>query len=288
LPNSGLVNSSITFGATAVSLGDTVSGFNAVAIGASTASTGRFTTLESTASITSSTNAGTMNYGTLSYSDTGIMASWAATGTNYVQAILQNKSNGTAASTDFVISNDLGTNLAYYGNFGMNSSGFTGTGSFSLANAVYASATSGDLVLGTTTLNGIRFVVNDGATDAMAISSTGVVSLSSALAQSSGGTGFSTYTTGDLLYASATNTLSKRAIGTTGQVLTVSGGLPTWAAASSVAVTSFSAGSTGLTPNTASTGAITLGGTLAKLRSCKFKHYVWCNICNAWNHCFRL
>jgi hypothetical protein len=39
----------------------------------------------------------------------------------------------------------------------------------------------------------------------------------------------STYTTGDVLYASATNTLAKRAVGTSGQVLTVAGGVPTWA-----------------------------------------------------------
>ena len=36
--------------------------------------------------------------------------------------------------------------------------------------------------------------------------------------------------TGDLLYASAANTLARRAIGSTGNVLTVTGGLPTWAA----------------------------------------------------------
>lgn len=45
-----------------------------------------------------------------------------------------------------------------------------------------------------------------------------------------GGTGITTYTTGDLLYASATNTLSKRAAGTNGYVLTMSGGVPTWSA----------------------------------------------------------
>lgn len=50
-----------------------------------------------------------------------------------------------------------------------------------------------------------------------------------------GGTNLTTYTTGDLPYASASNTLSKLAIGTSGQVLTVSGGVPTWATASSTA-----------------------------------------------------
>ena len=57
------------------------------------------------------------------------------------------------------------------------------------------------------------------------------VSLDSPVAATLGGTAQTTYTTGDLLYASASNTLSKRAIGTTGQVLTVSGGVPTWATA---------------------------------------------------------
>lgn len=38
-------------------------------------------------------------------------------------------------------------------------------------------------------------------------------------------------TTGDLLYASAANTLARRAIGTEGQVLVVSGGVPAWGAA---------------------------------------------------------
>lgn len=37
-------------------------------------------------------------------------------------------------------------------------------------------------------------------------------------------------TTGDTLYASAANTPARLAIGTTGQVLTVAGGLPSWAA----------------------------------------------------------
>jgi hypothetical protein len=43
-----------------------------------------------------------------------------------------------------------------------------------------------------------------------------------------GGTGQSSYTTGDIIYSSATNTLTKRAIGTTGQLLKVVAGVPTW------------------------------------------------------------
>jgi hypothetical protein len=51
-----------------------------------------------------------------------------------------------------------------------------------------------------------------------------------------GGTGITTYTTGDILYASATNVLSKLAAGTSGQALTInSSGVPAWASSSSAA-----------------------------------------------------
>ena len=77
-----------------------------------------------------------------------------------------------------------------------------------------------------------------------------------------GGTGNSSYTTGDILYASGSTTLSKLGIGTNGYVLTSSGSGPQWTAATSVGVTSISFGSTGLTPSTATQGAVTVAGTL--------------------------
>lgn len=43
-----------------------------------------------------------------------------------------------------------------------------------------------------------------------------------------GGTGLTSYTTGDLLYASGTNTLAKLAAGTDGKVLQMSSGVPVW------------------------------------------------------------
>ena len=70
-------------------------------------------------------------------------------------------------------------------------------------------------------------------------------------------------TTGDLIYGSGANTSSRLAIGSTNQVLTVVGGVPTWSTPASGGVTTFSAGTTGLTPSTATSGAITLAGTLA-------------------------
>jgi hypothetical protein len=78
-----------------------------------------------------------------------------------------------------------------------------------------------------------------------------------------GGTNITTYTTGDLLYSSTTNVLSKLGIGTTGQILTVSGGVPTWSTPAAGGVTTISFGTTGLTPSTATSGAVTVAGTLA-------------------------
>jgi hypothetical protein len=48
------------------------------------------------------------------------------------------------------------------------------------------------------------------------------------LPATNGGTAQSTYTTGDTIYASTTNTLAKLTIGSAGQILTVSGGIPSW------------------------------------------------------------
>ena len=53
------------------------------------------------------------------------------------------------------------------------------------------------------------------------------------LPAANGGTAQSTYATGDILYASAANTLSKLAASTNGYVLTLAAGVPSWAAASS-------------------------------------------------------
>ena len=77
-----------------------------------------------------------------------------------------------------------------------------------------------------------------------------------------GGTGLTSFTAGDLPYYATGTTLSKLGIGTSGQVLTSSGCAPQWSSISGVAVTTFSAGTTGFTPASATAGAITLAGTL--------------------------
>ena len=52
-----------------------------------------------------------------------------------------------------------------------------------------------------------------------------------------GGTNITSYAVGDILYASATGVISKRTIGTAGDLLTVSGGVPVWSSTSFVSST---------------------------------------------------
>ncbi len=153
-----------------------------------TGATGSITasgTISSSRSIGASSAQGAFAYGTLNYTDGNIMGSWASTINSYNQLLLQNGSNGTAASTNFVVSNDQATNSTFYGELGMNSSLFgTGvggasgaSGAFLQPNTVYVASQSSDLAIGTFGAQPIHFVVNNGAQDAMTINSNGRVSV---------------------------------------------------------------------------------------------------------------
>lgn len=100
------------------------------------------------------------------------------------------------------------------------------------------------------------------------VTTSGTITIAGTVNATHGGTGQTTYAAGDLLYASAANTLSKLAAGANTNVLTLAAGVPSWAApATSGTVTSVdvSGGTTGLTftggPVTG-TGTITMAGTL--------------------------
>ena len=115
--------------------------------------------------------------GTPAISDTGVAFQITGNVAGYYQHILQNTNSGTGSSADFVVNNDVGTASTHYGDFGINSSTFTGTGSMNLANAVYLYSVTGDLTLGTQSANAVHIVANTGATDAITVSSTNGVAL---------------------------------------------------------------------------------------------------------------
>jgi hypothetical protein len=104
--------------------------------------------------------------------------------------------------------------------------------------------------------------VTSASSSSIAIAASQVTSGTFTVAQ--GGTGATTLGANGVLLGNGTSAISATAVGATGQVLVGNtGAAPTWATLSGIGVTSFSAGTTGLTPASATTGAITLGGTLA-------------------------
>ena len=115
---------------------------------------------------------------------------------SYLQNLLQNKSGTANASTNYVLSNDLGTDSTYYGEFGMNSSVFsasTPADFFSINNGIYFSGHDGDVTVGSG--NGYKHYMAGGRTgqSAHVINATGALGFSTNLGTTpalSGTTGY--------------------------------------------------------------------------------------------------
>jgi hypothetical protein len=136
--------------------------------------------------------------------------------------VVHNNSSGVL-STSLVIDADVSsiaaisdTKLATISTSGKVANSATTAASSNTANTIVLRDGSGNFSAGTITA--------DLTGDASGTSSnvTGIVT------EAHGGTNQSTYAAGDLIYASAPNTLAKLGIGSSGKVLTVSGGLPSW------------------------------------------------------------
>jgi hypothetical protein len=89
------------------------------------------------------------------------------------------------------------------------------------------SVTDGDGVTGNPTVDISATYVGQTSITTLGTVTTGTWN-GSAIGTTYGGTGLTSYTTGDILYASASNVLSKLAIGSTNYVLTVISGVPSW------------------------------------------------------------
>jgi formylmethanofuran dehydrogenase subunit D len=119
IPNSGLTNSSITFGATAAALGTTVSGFNAVTIGASTAAAGTFTALTATGTTTLATSltgalsasSGVVSAGTLSIANGGTSQTTAAAAQRALTPATSTVTTGASPSVNWSLSNSFDLTL---------------------------------------------------------------------------------------------------------------------------------------------------------------------------------
>ena len=142
---------------------------------------------------------------------------------SYLQVLAQNKSGTAGASVNYVLSNDLGTDSTYYGEFGMNSSVFsasTPADFFSINNAIYFSAHDGDVVVGSG--NGFKYYLAWGTTgqSAHVINASGAIGLNTNLGTTPALSGTTNF-------------------GTSGQVLTSGGSsaTPTWTTPNATTVT---------------------------------------------------
>ena len=162
--------------------------------------------------IVNSTTSTTPNL-TFNASNSGFSSGASVSG-SYLQAVLQNKSGTAGASTNYVLSNDLGTDSTYYGEFGMNSSVYSGSGVpsdfFSINNGIYFSGHYGDITVGSGNGFNTYFAWGSSGQYAHVINVSGAIGLNTNLAAGTG-SGTTNY-------------------GTTGQVITSQGSsaAPTW------------------------------------------------------------
>ena len=193
-------------------------------------------------------SASTTNVQTISFGSTGLTPSTATSGAVTVAGTLAVGNGGTGITS-------FGTGVA--GALGQNVSG------------------SGSIAL---TTSAVFTTPNLGTPSAVTLTSATGLPLSTGvtgtLAIGNGGTGQTTATTafdalnpmttlGDMIYEGAGPSAIRLPIGSTSQILTVVGGVPAWATPAGGGVTTISFGSTGLTPSTATSGAVSVAGTLA-------------------------
>jgi hypothetical protein len=126
-----------------------------------------------------------------------------------------------------------------------------------LADAVTVKNTSGSGVA--VPAGKSMFVYNNGTNVVDATTHLSSLTLTTALPAASGGTGQSSYTAGDLLYATGTTALSKLGIGSSGQALVVSGGTLAWGAPAGTTTNSLTITTTG-----GAAAPVTFNGSVAR------------------------
>lgn len=111
----------------------------------------------------------------LGYADTGLTDTRVYTINGYAQEIVKNASTGASASVDLITNNSASTASNYFGDYGQNGTGFSGSGAnlTGLAGEVYLYSMGEPLGIGTASANNVYFDYN--LTDYMEFTSNGVI-----------------------------------------------------------------------------------------------------------------
>jgi len=180
----------------------------------------------------------------------------------------------SAGTTGFTPSSATAGAITLAGTLALTNGGSGQTSAQAAINAFAGAVTSGSYLRG----NGTNVVMNtiqvadvptlNQNTTGTAANVTGTVAiLNGGTGQTTAGAAFNALspitTTGDLILGNGTNSATRLPIGANGYLLTSDGTTASWVQAPAGGVTTFSAGTTGLTPSTATSGAVTLAGTLA-------------------------
>jgi len=193
-------------------------------------------------------SASTTNVQTISFGTTGLTPSTATSGVVTVAGTLAVGNGGTGITS-------FGTGVA--GALGQNVSG---SGSIALTTSPVFTTPNLGTPSAVTLTNATGLPLSTGVTGTLAIGNGGTGQTTASAAFNA----LSPLTTlGDILYGGASGAGTRLGIGSTSQVLTVVGGIPAWSTPASGGVTTISFGSTGLTPSTATSGAVSVAGTLA-------------------------
>ena len=169
--------------------------------------------LSGTPTSSSGTN-GLLGIGALNFSDTDIVANFTHSVNSYAQVILQNKNSGSTASADFIVNNDRTGGTAYYGDFGINATTFSGVSPFNDPDGVYVISSNGSLTLGSITLNPVKIATNN--VERLRVTETGNIGIGTTIPS------HTLHVQGDVRITGAFRD-STNSPGTTGQVLQSTG-----------------------------------------------------------------
>jgi hypothetical protein len=209
--------------------------------------------------------ASTSNVSSISFGSTGLTPNTATTGVVTVAGTLAVGNGGTGiTSFGTGVAGALGQNVSGSGSIALTTSPVFTTPNLGTPTAVtLTSATGLPLSTGVT---GTLAIGNGGTGSTSTTYCSLTTNVTGTLPVANGGTGVASATAYALLAGGTTTTgpfQSIASVGTAGQVLTSNGAgaLPTFQAAGG-GVTTISFGSTGLTPSTATSGAVSVAGTL--------------------------